>query len=176
MKIWNTEGYDQKVLSYLFYKSHKLVTKKDYAELQGVFVKRHRNPLEPVTYDFLYEDCPSIYEKSQKLMQTANNKFGFHLDRWQQPLRFNEYSVGQKFSWHCDYATKDNSKLAFVHIIKKAEQGGEFRIMCDEKIVSFDLNDGETLVFPAYLQHTVTEIEKGTRLALVGWATGKQFR
>ena len=90
-------------------------------------------------------------------------------------MRFNNYGVGQEFKLHNDYAGNDNSKLAFVHMVEEATEGGELLLVSSPNAMRLKLKKAQTVVFPAYLMHQVLPIVSGRRLVLVGWATGKKF-
>lgn len=173
-KLWNTKGFHKTIPTHVIIDS-VIATADDFATLADQHEQSQRQGYEPWTLDFEPEDAPEIYAKAQSIVEQANQTFGFHLVRWQQPLRFNRYGVGLEFKMHCDYTNTDNSKLAFVHMIEEPYEGGELLIVSSPSVMKLSLKAGQTIVFPAYLMHQVQPIISGTRLVLVGWATGNQF-
>lgn len=172
---WKTNGHHKAVKEFVFYSKFKIATLEDFRNIQSVKEAHERHEYEPQTIDFEYESAPEIYKRAQRVMSLANSQFGFHLDRWQQPLRFNHYTENKEFKWHTDYTQKDNSKLAFIHMVKPAGKGGETQLVVATVPTKINLRAGETLIFPAYIMHSVSKIEAGERIALVGWATGNRF-
>lgn len=173
-KLWNTKGFHKPIPTHVIIDS-VIASSSDFATLARNNEEFQREPHEPWTLDFSVEQMPEIYERAQRIVEDANETFGFHLTRWQQPLRFNRYGAGLEFKMHCDYTNTDNSKLAFVHMIQEADEGGELLLVSSPSVMKLALKAGQTIVFPAYLMHQVMPILSGTRLVLVGWATGNQF-
>jgi PKHD-type hydroxylase len=140
----------------------------DYRKSNIVFVGA--NDLEWV-YRRLTDACVNLNERF----------FGFDLWGFVEGLQFTEYKTpGGKYSAHLDkiYGGRVR-KLSIVVQLTKPEKYK----CCDLELITSDREPikmsrarGDLLVFPSYILHRVTPIEKGTRHSLVGWITGKPFK
>ena len=89
-----------------------------------------------------------------------------------------KYNVGGKFDWHYDFThSEPTRKLGFTLQLSNSSEyeGGNLEFFgheFDEK----SREKGTLILFPSYSWHRVTEITKGTRLAMVGWVHGPSFQ
>lgn len=175
-EAWGTDGHRSRVVDYVILSGETIASADDFHRLAVAARRRPRDPLRPVTLDFDPAEDPALYARAQAAVEKANIQFGFHLDRWQQPLRFNVYSEGQRFLWHMDHTAHDNSKLAMIHPICAAERGGALYLLLGGTATRVDVPLGSTVVFPAFVPHCVSTVTQGARVVLAGWASGDPFR
>tara|TARA_Y100001937_G_scaffold43746_1_gene61710 strand:+ start:2201 stop:2794 length:594 start_codon:yes stop_codon:yes gene_type:complete len=94
-----------------------------------------------------------------------------------QPQVF-RYDVGGKFDWHFDVGgSSPTRKLGFTLQLSDSDEyeGGDLEFFGQE----FDKRTrekGTLIIFPSFVFHRVTEITKGRRFAVVGWAHGPTFQ
>ena len=92
-----------------------------------------------------------------------------------------------KYDWHVDVgpgAVPSMRKISYSILLNPGEyEGGEFVSKIGRKNVAFegtgnspseDLT-GTMILFPSYVLHRISEVTKGTRYSLVGWAHGNSF-
>jgi len=66
----------------------------------------------------------------------------------------------------------DVRKLSMSIIVTDNFTGGELFIMGDQ----IDLQKGDAVIFPSFLPHLVAPVKTGSRLALVSWMYGPQWK
>ena len=94
-----------------------------------------------------------------------------------------------KYDWHIDVgpgAIQSMRKLSYSILLNPTEyEGGQFISKIGRQETAFEDTtfDDETrrdltgtmILFPSYILHRISEVTKGTRYALVGWAHGNSF-
>ena len=91
-----------------------------------------------------------------------------------------------KYDWHVDLGpgpVPSMRKLSYSILLNPGEyEGGEFVSKVGRKDVIFEDQQklpeelpGTMILFPSYILHRISEVTKGTRYALVGWAHGNSF-
>jgi predicted 2-oxoglutarate/Fe(II)-dependent dioxygenase YbiX len=82
-------------------------------------------------------------------------------------FQLTKYDVGDYFNWHIDPPHRDYTIIIFLN---NDYQGGELEIKDEnEKVFRIEKKEGKLVVFPSFLFHRVTKIEKGIRYSLVNW-------
>lgn len=106
--------------------------------------------------------------------------FKFDLFGFSEDFQFCEYNApNDKYDWHMDKCFgKGIRKLALTLQLNDPNEyeGGNFEIMTGKDPLTIKLEQGEIVAFPSYILHRVTEVTKGKRNSLVGWASGKSFK
>lgn len=118
-----------------------------------------------------------IIERLQMFCQASNEQYyHFQLSQLSQ-LQILLYRPGGLYDWHLDLGQGLNStrKLSLVVFLSAAEDydGGRLEIESSER--ELDQNQGDAVIFPAYLRHRVAEVRRGQRWSLVVWAHGRPF-
>jgi PKHD-type hydroxylase len=82
------------------------------------------------------------------------------------------------FDWHMDTGAGGARyrKLAVVIVIEAAHEGGQLECRTGSAPRAVPMLPGAAVVFPAYLQHRITPVVRGSRLSLVSWLCGPPFR
>ena len=139
-------------------------------------------------YDIL---CPFLYG--------ANESAGWNYDiDWCEDVQIARYKKNQHYGWHPDggsdihgaYDENDNGKrrvrkLSLVAILSDKHVGGELEFSIQStfdpntvlnEILKPKLNLGDVVVFPSYVFHRSTPIEKGTKYSVTMWCLGSPFK
>jgi PKHD-type hydroxylase len=123
-----------------------------------------------------------IFERITSELLHINKQFwNFDLTRI-ETLQYSVYDEGQFYKRHIDslYTYPNNivRKLSFSILLSDSSEyeGGDLLIYNGEEPIHTFKKKGTIIFFPSYTLHEVTKVTKGTRRALVGWATGPAFR
>ena len=130
-----------------------------------------------------------------KAFNEREDGYGFHIVglaeppnmmRYQAP-NIDKYGKPGKYDWHVDVgpgAVPSMRKISYSILLNPGEyEGGEFVSKIGRTDVVFE-NTGDSpdedltgtmILFPSYMLHRITEVTKGTRYSLVGWAHGNSF-
>ena len=88
-------------------------------------------------------------------------------------IMFTKSSKGMKYGRHIDnaYMSSGRADLSFSIFLNKKSmyEGGELVVENINTENKFKLNEGEIVIYPSTYLHSVQEINKGERLACVGW-------
>ena len=118
-----------------------------------------------------------IYERLGEVIETANRRFWqFDLDSCER-AQFTRYGAGQFHAWHMDLGVVGDErrrKLSLTVQLSDADSyaGGDLEFMGPDKAIAAARSRGTVALFPTYMFHRVTPIERGTRYSLVCWAFG----
>lgn len=128
------------------------------------------------------DDIEWVFRRITDACMSLNDRF-FNFDIWglAEGLQFTEYTaIGDKYDAHVDKMFNGRvRKLTFTLQLTKPEKykGCNLELITNEKDnVKICRDIGYLAMFPSYICHRVTPLEKGTRHSLVGWITGKPFK
>jgi PKHD-type hydroxylase len=134
----------------------------------------------------LPEEAPWAFEKLKRYTQYVNHEYRFDLSGLYEDIGIMRYDAGSeekkpgRYQWHQDFGGGPYSrrKISIVALLSDPGdfEGGELRMFtqCDERV---SLNEqGDTVFFPAWAPHCVTDVTKGVRYSLVAWVSGPRFR
>tara|TARA_R110002074_G_scaffold63044_11_gene151477 strand:+ start:7203 stop:8396 length:1194 start_codon:yes stop_codon:yes gene_type:complete len=119
-----------------------------------------------------------IFEKIATAVAIENaEKYKFSLVGIVHSLDLLHYSheTNCHYNWHmdCGKGSSTNRKLSVsVQLSSKEDYEGGELLINDGSIVAASFEQGSINIFPSYLQHTVTEVTKGNRWAIVIWIHG----
>lgn len=124
-----------------------------------------------------------IKNKAYNYIAEANRQvFGYDID-YLPPIQFGIYKTGSFYKTHYDVDWKSDSaydrKLSISIQLSDPKidyEGGKFLFDDVEEPESFNNKQGTILVFPSFLNHSITPVTKGTRYSLVGWMEGPRWR
>jgi len=132
--------------------------------------------------DISVADNPLIFSTIQGIFREANKDYKFvlhehHIDIW--IMEYTEGAAGY-VDWHVDFEGKslaDNAvgeqiKLSMSLALTEDYKGGELEF--DEGRVELGTND--LVVFPSFFRHKVNPVKQGTRVALVAWQYGPNWK
>lgn len=126
-----------------------------------------------------------LRELLMKYVHQANTAFCVDIHHVITELQFTEYKgeYSGKYDVHHDINWNEPSpsdrKLSVVVQLSDPNDyaGGEFKFSEVENPISADIKkQGTILVFPSYLQHSVSEVTDGERYSLVSWISGPRWR
>ena len=90
-----------------------------------------------------------------------------------------KYEPGDYYDWHIDCGRdSSNRKLSFTINLTdpKDYDGGDIEFLGVTTNKEAIRKKGAITIFPSFLTHRVTKIERGKRLAIVGWIHGDTFK
>ena len=92
------------------------------------------------------------------------------------PFQYSVYYENDHYDWHVDVGSiqlgQKERKISFSLILNDNYKGGELEFKDSNKNMSLDLNKGDMVTFPSFLEHRVKPVLNGTRISLVGWMLG----
>lgn len=111
------------------------------------------------------------------------SNFDFDLREFSESPQVATYKASDNghFGWHSDISegqTASKRKLTMVLQLSEPStySGGELETMPSAQVVSASRAQGSVSIFPSFLLHQVTPVERGTRHSLTVWAHGPAFR
>jgi len=113
----------------------------------------------------------------QSYLAKANEVWAYHVHRMEK-VQMSKYDIGGHYNWHMDSKAPVNNeqrKLSIVVRLNDDFEGGELELATNpnENVLK---SQGDIVVFPAFLNHRVLPVTKGTRFTAVSWAYGPTFR
>jgi PKHD-type hydroxylase len=123
-----------------------------------------------------------IYNKvCQSILATNSQYWKLDID-FIETIELLQYSfdphspVQDHYRRHCDFGGQVNTrKLSYSALLTDEYTGGELKFFLDTDFV-VPKEKGQVAIFPSYLYHQVFPILSGTRISLVAWASGRQWR
>lgn len=92
------------------------------------------------------------------------------------PFQYSVYHENDHYDWHVDtgsaYLKQKERKISFSLILNDNYKGGELEFKNSDENISLDLNKGDMVTFPSFLEHRVKPVLNGIRISLVGWMLG----
>ena len=92
------------------------------------------------------------------------------------PFQYSVYHENDHYDWHVDtgsaYLKQKERKISFSLILNDKYEGGELEFKNSDENIALDLNKGDMVTFPSFLEHRVKPVLNGTRISLVGWMLG----
>ncbi len=123
-----------------------------------------------------------IYDKVCRTILSSNSEY------WKLDIDFIETiellqyqynkfdAVQDHYRRHCDFGGQFNTrKLSYSALLTDDYTGGELKLFVDNDFV-VPKEKGQVTIFPSYLYHQVFPVLSGTRISLVTWASGRQWR
>jgi PKHD-type hydroxylase len=135
-------------------------------------------------------DTAWLYEKITRLVQAANAHYQFELSGLLEALQVIRYdtpenigaSVPGHYDWHQDFGGgyMARRKLSLVaQLSDPAEYDGCRLTIMDphpRELAGPYIERGAGVIFPSWTPHSVSNITRGCRYALVAWVHGSPFR
>ena len=138
------------------------------------------NPLlHPDTTGFnLNEETKWIFDRLEKILNSANERFfNFEINGFAD-MRLNNYNSNHSFDWHPDLGASQTStrKITLVTLLSNKEDYKGGIIEWDGVHEEINQEQGTVVLFPPYIFHQVTPVTEGNRYTLICWAVGPHFR
>lgn len=124
------------------------------------------------------EDTAWLYRRVGEVFEEANARFRFRLCGLIESVMVVEYGPGDQFDWHLDSGPSlaANRKLSLsIQLSPPSEYDGGRLEFSGKSVPEEAARHGTAIVFPPFLAHRISTIERGRRLALVAWAYGPTF-
>jgi PKHD-type hydroxylase len=131
------------------------------------------------------DDAPWLYQKLRDhVIRTNVDFFRMDIHGFFEHLVFLKYTYDPekpgKYNWHQDIGGGMSSlrKLSTVTQLSDPAdyEGGRLHLFTNKDLDPEHIAMGDTIIFPSYLPHCVTPLERGVRYSLVSWVTGPQYR
>jgi len=132
------------------------------------------------------EETEWIFERIKNVAEQANDKsFQMELNFFHS-IQFTKYEVGDYYDWHMDLILENvphllSRKLSMSIILSEPSSfvGGDLlinRTSLNMAVHTVKQEQGAAILFPAFVHHKVTKVEKGERYSLVAWVEGNKFK
>ena len=114
-----------------------------------------------------------------KILETNKSKDWNFTVTGMFPFQYSVYNKNDHYDWHIDrrpvHQGEDEKKLSFSLILNENYEGGELEFKDSKENISLNLNKGDMVIFPSFLEHRVKPVLNGTRISLVGWMVGPKY-
>jgi len=123
-----------------------------------------------------------VYERLMGMINEANDAlWGFDLYSIPDAIQHTIYPAnGGHYDWHMDIGPNELSVRKVSLTIQMSEDneytGGELQLLKGANPVNAPRGKGCVFIFPSYLLHRVSPVEKGTRKSMVLWVGGGHYR
>ena len=125
-----------------------------------------------------------VMERLIELVRRCNRSaFDFDLREFAESPQVASYKAADKghFGWHSDIgegraASKRKLTLVLQLSAPNTYSGGALETMPSATVETASRAQGSVSIFPSFLLHQVTPVERGTRHSLTVWAHGPAFR
>jgi PKHD-type hydroxylase len=125
-----------------------------------------------------------IFDKLNFVIQAINEQYyNFHLNGYYQ-FQYTTYDPNGRYDWHTDISFGKNygldaepRKLSMSLLLNDDFEGGNFEINIgkEEEANTVPMHKGRIVLFPSFMIHRVTPVNKGIRKSLVVWVVGPKF-
>ena len=125
-----------------------------------------------------YMDLPrkgfeQLYADTEKFMRASNAQhWKLSLTEWEQPLRFNSFTIDGWFPTHVDHNSADNSKLSIIQLMNDDYEGGELYVGTHH----IEWRPGDVVIFPAFMPTSIEKVTRGECIVFTAWASGPRFK
>ena len=146
--------------------------------------------------DVAWTNVQWVYDTIWPFMMSANDKAGWQYDiKAAESSQITRYKKGGFYNFHrdgggCHLVKYNNPTNAFMHghvrklsmtvLLNKSFEGGDFEFTSYSKeectITPVEMNQGDIIVFPSWMEHRVAPVTKGIRYSLVTWFVGPPFK
>ncbi len=120
-----------------------------------------------------------LYRKIVRTFIDANTRYHFDLRGMNEAPQLIRYAADGRIGWHHDLGCCGASvrKLALIALVRRSSDciGGLLEISGCGPIDQMDQH-GCATVFPPFVSHRVTPLNRGSRVSLVAWACGPSYR
>ena len=116
-----------------------------------------------------------------QMVQLVNDKsFKFNIQEDEQELKYIEYGVGGHYNWHIDMNPTDGQqrKLTGIIMLNDDYLGGDLQFGMKDKRehwISVPKKKGTITIFPSFLSHRVSPVQRGPRYSIQEFYIGNSF-
>lgn len=145
--------------------------------------------------DVSFSNDQFLYDTLCPYVQVANEQAGWKYDLdWFESVQIAKYKKNQHYGWHTDgsgdhfgvYSEGDNikgkvRKVSLVACLSNGYVGGDLELALQEQdkeneILRPEMEEGDVIIFPSYIFHRSTAIEKGIKYSASMWCLGPPFK
>jgi hypothetical protein len=118
-----------------------------------------------------------IFDRLWNLILAINFKYGFELSKEIGQAQLTRYRPGQHYQWHMDLGPGQMSLRKLTAVVeltaKESIKGGGLEVFYGEATDNkLDLDVGDVVVFPSFVMHRASVVDRGSRWSLVLWLNG----
>jgi PKHD-type hydroxylase len=127
------------------------------------------------------ENTQWIFDRIAQHVLIANEEmWGFDLIGFGDSIQFTKYyEDGGHYDWHADIgSTVPHRKISIVVQLSEENEyeGGNLQFNIGPYYPQAPKTKGTGVIFPTYMLHRVTPVTEGTRMSLVSWISGPNFK
>ena len=146
--------------------------------------------------DIAWTNDQWVYDTIWPFMMQANAEAGWKYEiKYAESNQITRYKKGGFYNFHrdgagCHMSKYNNPTNAFMHdhvrklsmtvLLNESFEGGDFEFTSYSKekceVTPVEMNQGDIIVFPSFMEHRVAPITKGIRYSLVTWFLGPPFK
>ena len=120
-----------------------------------------------------------IYDRLSETVNVANDRAWHFRIGFMEPLQLLRYPEGGHFDWHSDLGDRGIASLRKVSATillsdPASYDGGDLQLLTGGKELTPKRDYGTAVLFPAFVNHRVTTVSRGSRYALILWTCGKR--
>ena len=122
-----------------------------------------------------------LQDKMYNMVKIVNEQvFGFHIKEPEGELKYIQYDTSDHYTWHIDMNTTDEitRKLTGIIMLNDDYLGGDLQFgMKDknERWISVPKKKGTITIFPSFLSHRVSPLQRGPRYSIQEFYLGNSF-
>ena len=126
-------------------------------------------------------DWSWLQEKMFNKVKFLNDeRFKFNIEQPEGELKYIEYGVGDHYNWHIDMNPNDKQprKLTGIIMLNDDYLGGYLQFgMKDknERWITVPIKKGTITIFPSFLSHRVSHVQRGPRYSIQEFYIGDSF-
>jgi hypothetical protein len=150
------------------------VDKTDY--ISGKKIKENILLFKEVVFNYKTE---VFYNWFSELIHNVNEKYGFELSGFFEPIKFVTLNENNFIEWNNTYKDGYDSSRKFTVIVDfsnpKKYEGGDIEVFHDG-VISMPRSQCSILVFPSFMSYKISTITKGQKNIALFYINGPKFR
>ena len=126
-------------------------------------------------------DWSWLQDKMYTMVKIVNEKsFQFNIDKPEGELKYIQYDTSDHYTWHLDMNPTDGQqrKLTGIIMLNDDYLGGDLQFgMKDknERWITVPKKKGTITIFPSFLSHRVSHVQRGPRYSIQEFYVGSSF-
>ena len=126
-------------------------------------------------------DWSWLQDKMYNTVKIVNEKaFNFHIAKPEGELKYIQYDTSDHYTWHLDMNPTDGQqrKLTGIIMLNDDYLGGDLQFgMKDknERWITVPKKKGTITIFPSFLSHRVSHVQRGPRYSIQEFYVGSSF-
>ena len=126
-------------------------------------------------------DWSWLQDKMYNMVKIVNEQvFGFHIKEPEGELKYIQYDTSDHYTWHIDMNPTDGQqrKLTGIIMLNDDYLGGDLQFGMKDKRehwISVPKKKGTITIFPSFLSHRVSPVQRGPRYSIQEFYIGNSF-